>query len=196
MIWIDRNFENGFQKLPGILSKNTATIELLRSLGLTQQEGHIWYSPVLLLQVVDRIQSMLGRIDSQNAEVYRRNSVQLSELIEAWGEKTRSQLMTSKPRYLLDHAFFSHFEKHMEVKSIAALHDANEQPPSIRELQRIESLLTRNPAKCLLHNESKPSKLAQIIAHKYSLPIYTIRQDPPDFMQGLWYISSTLLKCL
>ena len=195
VIWIDRNFESGFQRLPEIISRDAEVIELLRTLGLKQQEGHIWYSPVLLLQTVDQIQSTLGRIDPQNAKEYRRNSAQLSELIETWGENTRRQLMTSKPGYLLDHDFFSHFEKYMGVKAIAVLHDANEQPPAIRELQRIEDQLTRTPAKCLLHNESTPSKLAQNIAQKFSLPIYSIRQNTSDFMQSLRHISSTLLKC-
>ena len=195
VIWIDRNFESGFQKLPGIISSNTESIELLRSPGLKQQEGHIWYSPTLILLAVEQIQSTLGRIDPLNARVYRRNSTQLSELVDTWGKKTYKQLMTNKPGYLLDHDFFSHFEKYMNVKSVAVLHDTNEQPPSIRELRRIENLLTQAPAKCLLHNESRPSKLAQNIAQKFSLPIYNIGQDSLDFMQNLQHISSTLLKC-
>ena len=195
VIWIDRNFESGFQRLPEIISRDAEVIELLRTLGLKQQEGHIWYSPVLLLQTVDKIQSTLGRIDSQNAKKYRSNSAQLSQLIDIWGENIRRQLMTSKPSYLLDHDFFSHFEKYVSVKAIAVLHDANERPPSIRELQRIEDQLTQTPAKCLLHNESTPSKLAQNIAQKFSLPIYSIRQNSSDFMQSLQHISSILLKC-
>jgi len=195
VIWIDRNFESGFQKLPEIISRDTATIELLRVPGLKQQEGHIWYSPTLILLTVEQIQSTLGRIDPQNATVYRRNSTQLSDLVDSWGKKTYKQLMSNKPGYLLDHDFFSHFEKYMNVNSVAVLYDTNEQPPSIRELQRIEGLLARVPAKCLLHNESRPSKLAQNIALKFSLPIYNIGQDSLDFMQSLQHISSTLFKC-
>jgi zinc transport system substrate-binding protein len=195
VIWIDRNFESGFQKLPWIVSSNTETIELLRIPGLKQQEGHIWYSPTLILLIVEQIQSTLGRIDPLNARIYLRNSIQLSERVDTWGKKTYKQLMANKPQYLLDHDFFSHFEKYMNVKSVAVLHDTNEQPPSIRELQRIEDLLTRTPAKCLLHNEPGTSKLAQNIARKFSLPIYYIGQDSVDFMQGLQHISSTLLKC-
>jgi len=195
VVWIDRNFESGFQKLPGIISRDTEVIELLRVPGLKQQEGHIWYSPTLILRTIEQIQSTLGRIDPQNARVYQSNSAQLSELVDTWGKNTYKLLMTSKPVYLLDHDFFSHFEKYMGVKSVAVLHDTNEQPPSIRELQRIEGLLTRVPVKCLLHNESMPSKLAQNIAQKFSLPIYNIGQDSSDFMQSLQNISSTLLKC-
>lgn len=195
MILIDRNFESGFQKLPAIISRDTEIIELLRIPGLEQQEGHIWYSPTLILQTVEQIQSTLGRIDLQNAGVYRRNSAQISQLVDTWGKNTYKQLVTSKPIYLLDHDFFSHFEKYMNVKSAAVLHDTNEQPPSIRELRRIEDLLTRTPAKCLLHSESTPSKLAQNIAQKFNLPIYNIRRDSSDLMQSLRHISSTLLKC-
>ncbi len=195
VIWIDRNFESGFQKLPEIISRDTEAIELLRTLDLDLQEGHIWYSPTLILQTIEQIQSTLGRIDAPNARHYRRNSVQLSRLVEAWGNDIRRQLMTKPPAYLLDHDFFGHFEKDMRVSSIAVLQDANEQPPTIRKLQHIEDLLVRTPAKCLLHNESAPSKLAQNIAHKFNLAIYNISEYSSGFIQGLRHISTTLLKC-
>ena len=195
VIWIDRNFENGFGDLPGIINSDTEAIELRRALGLKQQDGHIWYSPTLLLQIVEQVRSALGRVDSQNVAHYSSNAAQLSQLIESWGQSTRKQLKEKKPTYLLDHDFFSHFENDTGVKAIAVLHDSNEQPPAIRELQRIEKLLKQTPAKCLLHNESTASKLAQNIARKFNLPIYNIRSDASDFMQSLRHISSILQKC-
>jgi zinc transport system substrate-binding protein len=195
VIWIDRNFESGFQQLPDIIGKDTAALELHRALDLKQKDAHIWYSPTLLLKIVDRIQQALGRIDPQNVARYSSNSKRLSQLIETWSQTTRKQLMASKPTYLLDHNFFSHFESDMDIEAIAVLHDSNEQPPSIRELRRIEKLLIRTPVKCLLHNETMPSKLAQNIAQKFSLTIYSIRSGASDFMQSLQHIGSILSKC-
>jgi len=195
VIWIDRNFENGFGNLPEIIGTNTEQVELLRTLGLKQHDGHIWYSPRLLVQIVDQVRSALARIDPQNAEIYRLNSAQLSLLIESWAKSLDKQLGNTKPVYLLDHDFFTHFEKDMGVEAIAVLHDSKERPPSIRKLQTIEALLTRTPAKCLLYNESAPSKLARNIARKFGLSIYNISLNTSDLIQTLGHISSTLEKC-
>ena len=195
IIFIDRQFENGFQQLPDIIGEDTEALELLRGLGLKLKDGHIWYSPSLLLQIVHQIQDALGRVDPKNVAGYSGNAKRLSQSIEIWGHSIRQQLMTVKPTYLLDHDFFSHFESDTNIKAIAVLHDLNEQPPSIRELRRIEKLLARTPVKCLLHNESTASKLAQNIGQKFGLTIYSIRSEASNFMQSLQHISSILAKC-
>jgi len=195
VILIDRDFENGFQRMPEIVNRNAAMIELRRALGLRQQDGHIWYSATLLLQIIDQIRKALVRLDPPNAVIYSLNSDRLSNLIDSWGQSTRRRLASNKPAYLLDHDFLSHFETDMNVKAVAVLHDSSEQSPSIRELQQIQQQLTQTPAKCLLYNESYPSKLAGNIAQKFNLPIYSIRTDTTDFMQRLEHISTSLLKC-
>jgi len=201
VIWIDRYFESGFQKLPDMLPKHTEGLELLRALGLEGEDGHIWYAPGLLLQIVDHIQSSLALIDPQHATNYRQNAKQLSRLIENWDATTRQQLAGAKPRYLLDHDFLSHFEAEMGIQAIATLHDANEQSPSIRELRLIEDRLDQFPAFCVLVNEPSSTKLSQSIAQKFNLPVYNITPGTdtagatPGIMQSLNLLSSTLLKC-
>jgi len=201
VIWIDRYFESGFQKLPDILPGHAEGLELLRVLGQGGEDGHIWYAPGLLLQIVDQIQSSLARIDPQHAPEYQQNAKQLSQLIEDWDVVTRSQLAGAKPQYLLDHDFLGHFEKAMGIRSIAALHDANEQSPGIRELKLIEDKLNQLTAFCLLINEPTPSKLSQSIAQQFNQPIYNITPANdatgaiPGIMQSLNLLSSTLLRC-
>ena len=200
VIWIDRNFESGFQKLPEILPKGTQSLELLRVLGLEQRDGHIWYSPRQLLKIVEHIQLALVRIDPQHASIYSQNAVILSQSIEAWAVTTRRQLASSKPRYLLDHDFLSHFEEDMGTSAIAVLHDSNEKSPGVRELRRIEDQLTRSPALCILVNEPAPARLSQTIAQKYNLPIYSITPTfdasaTTGILQSLELLSSILLKC-
>ena len=135
VIWIDRYFESGFQKLPQILRKEVIQLELLRALNLEQQDGHIWYSPALLKPVTQKIRDALIEIDPQNRETYRRNARELTDAIASWHKKSKAEIKAAKPRYILDHDFLSHFEKDMEIKSIAVLHDTNEQPVGIKALQ-------------------------------------------------------------
>ncbi|MCZ6667354.1 MAG: metal ABC transporter substrate-binding protein [Gammaproteobacteria bacterium] len=206
VIWIDRYFESGFQKLPEILPSHTEGLELLRELGLEAQDGHIWYSPILLLRIIDHIQSTLSRIDPRHKSNYRQNANQLSRLIENWDTATRGQLASFKPRYLLDHDFLRHFERDMGIEAIATLHDANQQSPGIRELKLIEGKLVESPALCILVNEPSATKLSQSIAYKFNLPIYNITpnvdaaglapaQGISNIIQSLNLLSSTLLKC-
>jgi zinc transport system substrate-binding protein len=201
VIWIDRYFESGFQKLPEILSEKTKRLELLRVPGLEHKNGHIWYSPTLLLQVVEQIESLLVQIDTAHIEIYKTNANQLVGSISAWDVATRKQLASLKPEYLLDHDFLVHFEKDMNIRAIATLHDANEQPPGIRELRRIENQLEQSPALCLLVNETSPSRLSLSIAEKFNLPVYNIGPgadtgDPTTgIVESLNRLSSALLHC-
>jgi len=201
VIWIDRYFESGFQKLPEMLSADTQPLELLRALGLEQEDGHIWYSPTLLIQVAGQIESSLANIDPVHADIYRSNKRQLVKAIAAWSTAIREQLASTNPEYLLDHDFLIHFEKDLNIRAVAALHDANEQPPGIRELKRIEEQLHLSSARCLLVNEGSPSMLSLSIAEKFNLPVYNISlqteagEPSSGIMDTLNRLSTALLDC-
>jgi ABC-type Zn2+ transport system substrate-binding protein/surface adhesin len=201
VIWIDRYFESGFQKLPEMLSANTQPLELLRVLGLKQEDGHIWYSPTLLLQIADQIESSLVKIDPGHVDIYRSNTMQLVKAITAWDTAMRKQLASTSPEYLLDHDFLIHFERDMNISAVAALHDANEKPPGIRELKRIEKQLQKSPALCLLVNEASPSRLSLSIAERFNLPIYNIGphtdavEPTTGMIESLNRLSTALLNC-
>jgi zinc transport system substrate-binding protein len=198
VIWIDRNFESGFQKLPEILPKNSTGLELLRAMNLERENGHIWYSPTLLLRIIEQIKLALIHIDVGNATLYRKNALQLTQLIETWASSTRSQLAESRPKYLLDHDFLVHFEADMGIKSIASVYDSNEQAPGIHELKRIERVLEQSPALCLLTNEVEPTKLSLTLANQFDLPTINVIpafEDTTDIMQDLDRLSLALLTC-
>lgn len=201
VIWIDRNFESGFQQIPQILSKGAVQLELLRALDLQQQDGHIWYSPVLLTRIAQKIQQALSRVDPDHTQTYARNTRELTGLLSSWRLESVTQIKAAKPRYLLDHDFLRHFENDMGIKSFAVLHDAYERPASIRALQLVEKKLNQNPGACLLTNEPGGSKLARNLARKYNLKIYYIDQVQPvndvtpAIIQTLDQIKKALINC-
>ncbi len=201
VIWIDRHFESGFQQVPQILREGVVQVELLRTLGLQQQDGHIWYSPALLKRIAQEIQQALNQVDPQHSAIYARNTLELTEMLSSWGLESEAQIKTAKPRYLLDHDFLSHFENDMGIEAIAVLHDAHDQPAGIRTLQRIEDRLTVQPAACLLTNEATASKLARNLARKFNLKIYSIAEVEPvseassAIIQTLDRLRAALLNC-
>jgi len=201
VIWIDRQFESGFQNLDNILPRDTERIELLRDLGLKTGDGHFWYSPVLSSLVIEHIQSTLGRIDPQHASDYAHNAKELSRLVNQWAENTRTEINVRRPVYLLDHGFLGQFEQDMAIQALAVLHDTHDQPGSLKDLREIEKKLLQTPAKCLLINQEPPSPLARNLAQKFDLPIYNITpvsvdsDGLPAFLQSLRKLSTTLLNC-
>jgi zinc transport system substrate-binding protein len=44
VIWIGRQFEAGFNRIPEVLPSSAQQLELLTGLGIENGDGHIWYS--------------------------------------------------------------------------------------------------------------------------------------------------------
>ncbi len=199
VIWIDRNFESGFQKLPEILPPATVRLELLRLLDLPNQNGHIWYSPIYLRKIVDTIAPALSKLNPAQRNIFEQNQKNLHLAINAWEASTREHLTRQKPRYILDHDFLAHFEAYFQVKALASLTDDHGQHRGIKTLKTIEQILTQTPAKCLLANENSISKLGRNLSTKYNLAVHTLTvkksAEPGEFMQSLHRLSDALEQC-
>jgi len=189
MIWVGRNFESGFQRLPDILGQNTQQLELISALNLQHQNGHIWYSPALLPMIANKILASLIKIDPTHADLYQSNTRLLIDSIQQWSNRTKAIIAQATPLYLLDHDFLSHFEQGMSMGSSDVLHDDHGQHSSIQALKDIETALRRSPVKCLLINEPTASKIAKNLAVEFDLEIHNIRL-PNDSEQQSGLIDS------
>ena len=194
VIWIDRHFESGFQRIPEILQQSTASLELLRVLELENQDGHIWYSPMLLRNMIRQISESLIKIDPAQAKIYQANSETLQQAIVDWGQYTGDQIAAAKPRYLLDHDFLTHFQEYFKLTAVATIHDSHDQHGGIQTIQLIESQLDASAAKCLITNEPDLSKIGRNLAARYSLPVYHIGVTD-SFVKHLYHLTETLAKC-
>jgi zinc transport system substrate-binding protein len=190
MIWIGRDFESGFQRLPDILGQNTRRLELTNALNLQHQNGHIWYSPVLLPMIADKILAALIDIDPTNAAQYKNNTKRLIDLIQKWTDVTKAIVIKAPPRYILDHDFLSHFEQGIGIKAAAVLHDSHDQHSGIQALKTIEADLHESPVKCLLTNEPPASKIAKNLADVFDLEIHSIRLPNDNKQQQTGLIDS------
>ena len=201
VIWIDRNFEAGFNRVPESLPATTRRLELLPALGIDPGQGHIWFSPTLLMQAVETISGTLQEMDPDNRDAYRENSDRMLAAISAWQVKVRNQLQAMQPRYATDHAFLEHFERDMGVTAVAMIQDRHDDHGSLRDLRRVEKLLQQNPAACLLTAEPPVNSLAHSLAQKYQLKIIdisampTIDQGQARFLQRLEGLIRGLNAC-
>jgi zinc transport system substrate-binding protein len=201
VIWIDRNFEAGFQRVAETLPKSVDQLEVLPALGIDSDDGHIWYSPQQLQLLIAIITTRLIQIDPGNETLYRNNANQLSSEIADWRTETLAQLSDRHPRFITDHAFTSHFETDMGYPAIATIHDHHDDHGGLRELGEIEELLRRQPANCLLTLESSPSPLALELAQKYHLRVISLSStqaldsQQPAIIQRLQKLASAVYEC-
>jgi zinc transport system substrate-binding protein len=199
MIWISRDFESGLQRLSDILSQDTRRLELIKALNLQNQNGHIWYSPILLPMITDKILIALKDLDPTNADLYQSNTDQLIASIREWANLTRSSINKAAPRYILDHDFLSHFEKGMGIEATSVLHDSHDQQSGIQALREIKTALRELPVKCLLINEPSASKIAKNLSNEFNLEIHNISllsdNHQPSLIESLNRLSAIMQHC-
>ena len=202
VIWVGRQFEAGFNRVPGILTQPTQALELLPELGMENRDGHVWYSATLLLRSVEIIATALTRLDPGNQAQYRANAENLVEAIKTWREDKQPQWQSRQPRFITDHAFTGHFETDMGIKAIATIHDQHDTHGGFKDLNRIEDQLRKKPAACLLTMENPASPLARNLAQKYQLQVINVLTmavaDPqsPLVVQRLDQLNAALRNCL
>jgi zinc transport system substrate-binding protein len=201
VIWIDRHFEAGFQRVAETLPHRTSQLEILPALGIDSGDGHIWYSPQRIQQVITIITAQLIELDPDNQTRYHDNAQQLSAAIAVWRAETLEQLRDQQPRFITDHAFTSHFQADMGYASIATIHDQHDGHGGLRKLDKIEELLRQQPANCLLTQESPPAQLALELAQKYGLEVITLtpaaKTEPqiPAIIRRLQGFAAALREC-
>ncbi len=201
VIWIDQHFEGGFQRLPEILPKKVHQLELLPMLGLGRQDGHIWYSPKLLVEMSIHIAHALGELDSENRHIYDKNKQVFQRQIDLWRQTIEDILERRKPRYLLDHDFLQHFEADFASKPVTVIHDNHDQHGGIKALQRIENQLISHSAKCLISNEADISGIGKNLADQFSLSTHSIESFADEgeaatrFIRHLQHFTKILRRC-
>ncbi len=201
VIWIDRHFESGFQRLPEILPARTHQLEILPALGMKNQDGHIWYSPKLLIEMSHRIAGKLAELDADNHHIYSKNRSNLEQQINQWRQEVESLLGGNNPSFLLDHNFLQHFEDAFGIEPVAVIHDSHGQHRGIKALQLIEQKLTNRQVKCLISNEGHISGIGRKLAGEFSVATYTINPFLQEadaasrFIRHLQHLTEILRKC-
>lgn len=201
VIWIDRNFESGFQQLPQILPAKTRALELIPALGLDTEDGHIWYSPNMLMLVSTEISRVLAELDPDNRSAYQKNLAEFQQNIENWQHEVQAIIARQQPALILDHAFLHHFESAFGLEPFASIYDRHDQHAGIGSLQAIEETLRKNSIKCIISNENHISRTATNLAGQFSLSIHRIESfagdgDPATrFARHLQHFASILRSC-
>jgi len=201
VIWIDRYFEAGFSRVPEILPSTTQQLELMPALGLEGGDGHIWYSPQLLLRSIGIMLAKLILLDPEHQKLYQTNTAMLMQSIAQWRDETQQRWQDRQPRFVTDHNFTGYFEQDIGITAIATVHDQHHDHGGLKDLERLDNLLRNSPAACLLTLQTTASPLARSLAQKHGLKIISIALEPisdpaqPLILQRLTQLTTALQRC-
>ena len=202
VIWIDRQFEAGFTRVPEFLPPATQQLELMPALGIDSGDGHIWYSPQLLLRSIEIISATLMRLDPKNQKLYQANAAKLMQDLIVWRQDTQQHWQNRQPRFITDHDFAGYFEQDIGLHAIATVHDQHDDHAGLKNLTRLDNKLQQFPAACLLTLQTIASPLARSLAQKYDLKIVSITLEPitdpsqPLILQRLAQLTAALQRCI
>jgi zinc transport system substrate-binding protein len=202
VIWIDREFEAGFSRVAEFLPPTTQQLELMPALGIEGGDGHIWYSPQLLLRSVKIISATLMLLDPENQQLYQANAAKLMQTLVAWRHVTQQHWQNQQPRFITDHHFTRYFEQDFGLHAIATVHDQHDDHGGLKNLSRLDDKLQQFPAACLLTLQTVASPLARSLARKHNLMIVSITLEPitdlaqPPILQRLTQLTTALQRCI
>lgn len=198
VIWIDRHFEAGFNRVPEILPNTTRALELMPALGIDDGDGHFWYSPELLQMSTGIVTNALTDLDPNNQSRYLENAQRLNQAVSEWRQDLQQRWQDSAPRLLTDHGFLAHFANDFKLFEITAIHNHHDDHGGLKSLERVEAWLRDKPADCLLTLETTPSPLAASLAAKHRFRIISLsdrEQNSGTILQRLEQLQAALEAC-
>ncbi len=164
--WADNVKEN-------IDSKKTAIV--IAGEGLTTQEvveegekitdPHVWLSPVLAEQMVDKIEAGLEETDPNNASYYESNAQTLKSKLGALDAEYKQGLTTCKEKNIItSHAAFGYLATTYRLNQVPITGISPDAEPSPQELAQVAKFARDNHVKYIFFESLVSPKLSQNIA--------------------------------
>ena len=201
VIWIDDHFESGFHDLADTLPGTTRQLQLVPQLSLSHDDGHIWYSPILIGEVTRLITTALEQLDPVNQARYRENSKRLTRALDDWRQQAIRQGLPAVDKIVSEHDFLFHFTADFGLGPVISVHDTHDDHGGLRELSKLEIAMVEQQISCLVGFHDNPIPLAQRLVDKFELEVVNISTLPtetegiPKIVARLEQLRQGLLAC-
>ena len=158
--------------------KKDATIIASEGFELVEENPHVWVSTKGELWIVKKISEGLCKLDSKNAEVYKKNATEYSAKVQELAEKMHRQLKGIEGRKVITfHEAFPYFAQEFKLDTVAVIEREPGTEPSARELTDLISTIRSAGKDTMLFAEPQYSSLAaQVIASETGLAVQEL--DP------------------
>jgi zinc transport system substrate-binding protein len=140
-------------------------------------DPHIWLSPFNASKMVQHISNTLIKLDPENAGQYQANTQQTLQRIQQLDQQISHQLApVADHPFVVFHDAYQHFERHYQLKSIAAVALSPERLPGAKHLSNIKKRIKALNVACIFNETQFSSQLVNTISEGSKVKIGSL--DP------------------
>jgi zinc transport system substrate-binding protein len=149
-----------------IAAKDLVNKQLLKE-GMTIQDPHVWLSPPLAIQEVQKIVQGFIQADPANTSFYRSNAQSLQDKLEALDKEYRERLRSCVSHdFVTSHAAFGYLADQYHLNQIAIAGVSPDEEPSTKRLAEISDLVKAKGIKVIFLESLISPKLSETIANE------------------------------
>jgi len=128
-------------------------------------DPHIWLSPVLARQMVDKIESGLSISDPSNSSYYKSNAEILKNKLSVLDEEFRNGLVACGSKNIItSHSAFAYLASAYGLNQVSIAGLSTEEEPSSKEMSEIAKFAKDNNVKYIFFESLISPKLSETIA--------------------------------
>lgn len=195
VIYNGLGYDSWMEKLLDASRTDDRTELAVSSEVLGYKEGdnpHVWYNLESMPNLADEIAALLGKIDSENKEIYEKNADAYKNELAGLTEKTAALRSEEPVPIVLSESIFEYMSEslNLEPKNKAfSLAIFNGVEPAARDILAVEEDLKTNNVRLFVYNEKKKDKnvdrLVQL-AQDNNVPVVSVTEQIPE---GKTYIT-------
>ena len=151
------------------------TINASDNIELFNKNPHLWVSIKGAIKQVANITAKLCELDAQNAEIYKKNSLDFSKRLDAQYDKMKTKLKPFEGQYIATfHEAFDYFASDfgLKISAVVEVEPGNEPTPS--QLTKTIDTIKSTHTKALFDEPYTTSAAPKTIAAETGLKIYTL----------------------
>lgn len=128
-------------------------------------DPHIWLSPILAQQMVDKIEVGISEVDPNNSSYYKSNAEILKKKLSVLDEEFKKGLANCSDKNIItSHAAFAYLASAYGLNQIPIAGLSSEEEPSSKEMAEIVKFAKNNNVKYVFFESLISPKLSEIIA--------------------------------
>ena len=134
-------------------------------------DPHVWGNPVLWLDVVDRIASVLAEKDAENKAFYMNNADAYKDRIKETDSYAKEQtaLIPENQRVLItSHDAFHYFAEHYGLKSKSILGISTQNEAGVQDIQNLADFISENEIKTIFTETTDNKKTKKALQEAVS----------------------------
>ncbi len=130
-------------------------------------DPHIWLSPILAGQMVDKIESGLALVDPNNSSYYKSNAKLIKNKLAVLDEEFKKGLVSCGSKNIItSHAAFAYLASTYELNQVSIAGLSSEEEPSPRQMAEIAKFAKNNNVKYIFFESLISPKLSETIARE------------------------------